>query len=56
MFGHDGVVKTLLRWEDVNPDKSDNAGLTPLSYAAQNGHDGVTALLQSRKVVALSTV
>ena len=48
-------MKKLLGREDVNPDKLDNAGLKPLSYAALNGHNGVTALLQSCKAVASST-
>ena len=30
MNGHEGVVKLLLGREDVNPDRPDNYGQTPL--------------------------
>jgi len=35
MREHTGVVKTLLGREEVNPDRPDNIGRTPLSYAAE---------------------
>jgi len=50
------VVKILLEREEVLPDKPDNNGQTPLWYAAQDGHERVVALLQSRKAVAPSTI
>jgi len=49
--GHDEMVKMLLGWETVNPDKPDNSGQTPLSHAAGRGHDGVVKILLERKEV-----
>jgi len=46
--GHAGMVKTLLEWEEVNPDKADNDGRTPLSFTATGGHEGVTKILLGR--------
>jgi len=37
----------LLGQDDVNPDKPDNEGQTPLWHAFEEGHGGVVALLQS---------
>lgn len=37
-YGDEEVVKILLGRGDVNPNKSDNGGKTPLGCAAQNGH------------------
>ena len=54
--GHEGVVKILLGREEVNPDKSDRFGQTPLSYAAGGGHERVVALLQSRKPISPRTI
>ena len=45
-------MKILLGREDVNPDKPDNEGRTPLSRAALYRHERVVALLQSRKAVS----
>jgi len=33
--GHVGAVKGLLEWDDINPDKPDNSGRTPLLIAAR---------------------
>jgi len=43
--GHERVVKILLGWCDVNPDKPDCNGQIPLICAAQNGHEGVVKIL-----------
>ena len=48
-YGHEGIVKMLLRRDEVNPDQPDNQGQVPLWYAAENGHAGVVALLQRQK-------
>ena len=45
MKGHESVVKQFLDREDVNPDKPDNEGRTPLSWAASQGHEHVVKLL-----------
>jgi len=42
------VVKILLRRDDVDPDRTENRGRTPLWSAARGGHTGVVALLKSR--------
>ena len=55
-YGHEGVAKILLGREEVNPDKADYGGRTPLSLAAQNRHEEVVILLHSSKVVAPSVV
>ena len=41
-------MKTLLERDDVNPDKPDNHGETPLRSAAYNGHEGLVKLLLGR--------
>ena len=41
-------MKALLGRNDVNPDKPDNKGQTPLSCAAKNGHVGVVEILLGR--------
>jgi len=33
--GYEEVVKILLRWEEVDPDKPDNDGWTPPLHAAK---------------------
>ena len=42
------MVKILLGHGDVDPNKSDNGGKTPLGCAAQNGHAGVVKILLGR--------
>ena len=49
-------MKILFGREEVDPDKPDNGGQTPLSHATERGHEMVVALLQSRKAVILSTI
>jgi len=39
------VVKLLLARHDINPDKPDKYGETPLWDASYNGHEGVVRLL-----------
>ena len=49
-------MKILLGREEVNPDKPDMRGLTPLSHAARRGHERMVALLESRKAVTPSII
>ena len=51
--GHEGVVRILLRRDNVNPDKPDNGGRTPLMCAAWNGHEEVVRMLLGRDGVSL---
>jgi len=46
--GHKGVVEILLRQGDINPDKPDRTGQTPLLCAARGGHKGVVKILLER--------
>jgi len=44
-FGHEAVVKLLLRRKDIRPDMPDTTyGRTALSWAAGSGHEGVVRL------------
>ena len=44
-YGHEEVVRLLLRKKHVQPDQPDmNNGRTALSWAAENGHEGVVGL------------
>ena len=45
-------MKILLGREEVNPNKPTNWGQTPLSCAAQHGHEGIVRILLERKEVA----
>ncbi|KAL9568941.1 hypothetical protein ACKAV7_006927 [Fusarium commune] len=45
-FGIEGVMKNLLSEED--PDSKDNWARTPLSYAAENGHEDIIQLLLNK--------
>jgi len=38
----------LLEREEVNPDKLDNYGITPLSCAASGGYEGIVNILLGR--------
>jgi len=49
--GHEEVVKTLLGWEEVSPDKPGNRGKTPLIHASSSGHRGVVKILLQQKEV-----
>lgn len=50
---HEAVVKVLIERDDVDADSKDNAGRTPLSYAAWNGRKAlVKLLLEAGKVDA----
>jgi hypothetical protein len=44
-FGHNTVVKQLLESGKADVDLKDKDGRTPLSYAAENGHEAVVKLL-----------
>ena len=46
--GHEGVVKILLKRDDVDPDGQGRWGHTPFSFAAGNGHEGVVKILLER--------
>jgi ankyrin repeat protein len=42
---HQAVVELPLATDGVGPDSKDKYGRTPLSWAAENGHEGVERLL-----------
>ena len=44
-------MKILLRREEVNPDKPDRSGRTPLSYTAGYGREVVAKILLRREEV-----
>ena len=50
-WGGPEVMSLLLGRKYVNPDRPDNYGQTPLSWAAENGCDGVVKLLLEREDV-----
>jgi ankyrin repeat protein len=43
------VVQLLLENEDIDADPKNNYGRTPLSWAAEKGHEAVVRLLLARK-------
>ena len=49
-------MKILPAREEVNANKPDNHGQTPLLLATKNGRERVVSLLQSRIAVAPSTI
>ena len=52
-YGHEGVVRLLLRKKNIQPDEQDtNSGRTALSWASENGHEGVVRLLLSPRFVS----
>ena len=44
------MLKTLLAREEVNPNKPDNTGRTPLSHAAGNENEYVVKLLLGQEI------
>jgi len=44
-------VKVLLGRKEVNPDKPDNYGQTPLAPAARHTHEGLVKMLLGREEV-----
>src|SRR5882757_2725137 len=48
--GHEIVVKLLLE-KGVHPDSKDSDGKTPLSWAAEKGHEGVAQFLLDEDAV-----
>jgi len=50
-YGYEGVTKTLLAIEGVDPNSEDQNGRTPLSWAAGYGHEGVTKVLLATESV-----
>jgi len=48
---YEEVVKILLEGEDVNPNQADTEyGQRPLSWAAENGHEGIVKILLGEDV------
>jgi ankyrin repeat protein len=45
------VVKLLLDKEGVDPDSKDSSGKTPLSWAAEKGHEAVVKMLLDKEGV-----
>ena len=51
-YGHEGVVRLLLREKHIQPDRQDaNYGRTALSWAAGNGHEEIVKLFLGREFV-----
>ena len=51
-YGHEGVVRLLLREKNLQPDKPDAKYCrTALSWAAGNGHEGVVRLFLARQFI-----
>ena len=48
MLQTEGIVKLLLERGDINPDSADDDGRTPLSFAAEYGHEAAVKLLLER--------
>jgi len=46
--GHEEVVKILFGRDDIDPNKPNEEGQTPLMLAAWNGHEGVVKILLGR--------
>jgi ankyrin repeat protein len=44
-YGHEAVVRLLLRNDKVDPGSHDSYSQTPLSLAAENGHEAVVKQL-----------
>ena len=52
---HEAVVKLLVARDDVEVDSKDEAGRSPLSYAAENGHEAVVKILVARDNVEVDS-
>lgn len=51
-YGHDEVVRLLLREKHIRPDRQDTGcGRTELSWTAENGHEGVVGLFLGPRFV-----
>jgi len=51
-YGHEEVVRLLLREKNLQPDEVDaNNRRTALSWAAGNGHEGVVRLFLARQFI-----
>ena len=48
VINNKGMVRLLLARGDLNPDKLDNDGITPLQFDSTEGHEGVVRLLLAR--------
>ena len=54
-FGHGAVVELLLKRNDVQTDREEDDGYTPLWWAARKGHKVVARLLLEREDVHVNT-
>ena len=50
-----GGGKALLAWDDVDLNSKDRGGRTPLSWAAEKGHEAVVKTLLAREDVDLNS-
>jgi len=53
--GHEGVVEIVLGGAEVNPDKPDNDGWTPLLHVALEAHERVVKRLKQFTGMRLTT-
>ena len=49
-FGLKDITVGVLGHEDIDPDSKDTYGRTPLSWAAEKGHEAVVKLLLEKAV------
>jgi len=50
-----GNVRVLLEQNEINPSIANEYGRTPLSFAAENGHEGIVRILLERNDVSPDT-